>query len=254
MTEQVSSTALRLAGHEVDLWRIDLSLENAQLQRLAQTLSPDEQERAARFYFPRDREHFIAARATLRGILSCYLNIDPIDLRFCYGPQGKPSLVPEQGNNRLQFNLSHCRGLALIVIARDRPVGVDLEYIDPSYSWQEIARQFFTPQEQEMLHRLPAPEQSAAFFQFWTRKEALLKAIGTGLAIPLDQVEVALEAGQPPRSIWLPWHDQNAEPWTIEDVPMAPPYAAAVAIASQPGCLCSWQTKSLPHAYLSPIA
>jgi len=227
---QASLTTLTLAGHEVDLWRVGLNLEKAQLQRLTSTLSPDEQERAARFYFPKDREQFIAARGTLRGILSRYLKMAPTDLRFCYGPQGKPGLIPEQGGNCLQFNLSQSQGLALIAVARDRRIGVDLEAIDPGYSWQDITWQFFTPKEQAMLRRLPAPKQGPAFFQLWTRKEALLKAIGTGLSIPLNQVEVALETGSSTRSIRL-WQDQKAEPWTIHDLPMAPPYAAAVAVA-----------------------
>jgi len=230
MIRQACPRVLTLAGHKVDLWPVNLSLENAQLQHLAQTLSPDEQERAARFYFPGDRDRFIAARGSLRAILSHYLSLAPVDLRFCYGPQGKPALIPEQGGDRWQFNLSHSQGLALIAITRDYQVGVDLEAVDPSYAWQGVARQFFTPKEQAMLHRLPAPEQGPAFFQLWTRKEALLKAIGTGLAVPLNQVEVALTPGEPPG--WIqPELNQKAEFWTIQDVQVASSYAAAVAIA-----------------------
>lgn len=233
-------TVLRLAD-EIHLWRIDLSRETAQLQPLFSTLSTDEQERAARFYFPKDREQFVAARGSLRRILSCYLNIAPADLYFCYGPQGKPALVPEQGGRRLQFNLSHSQGLALIAIARDRPLGVDLEAVDPNYGWQDIARQFFTPKEQELLHQLPAPAQGPAFFQLWTRKEALLKAIGMGLSVPLNQVEVGLDPDKSIRSVRPPWRAQSAEAWIIQDLPLAPTYAAAVAIAD------------LPHPCLIPL-
>lgn len=239
MTGQASSMTVRLAGHEVDLWQIDLSLDTVQLQRLASTLSADEQERAARFYFPRDRKRFIAARGSLRQILSRYLAMDPAELRFCYGPQGKPTLAPEQGGERLQFNLSHSQGLALIAIARDRrqaarklrSVGVDLEAIDPNYGWQDVARQFFTPNERNQLCGLPVPEQGRAFYQLWTRKEALLKAIGTGLTVPLNQVEVGLNPGQPTRLIRPVWQAQSTQAWTIQDLPLGPSYAAAVAIA-----------------------
>lgn len=233
-------TVLRLAD-EIHLWRIDLSLETAQLQPLFSTLSTDEQERAARFYFPRDREQFVAARGSLRRILSCYLNIAPADLYFCYGPQGKPALVPEQGGSRLQFNLSHSQELALIAVAPDRQLGVDLEAVDLNYGWQDIARQFFTPKEQALLHRLPAPAQGPAFFQLWTRKEAVLKAIGTGLSVPLNQVEVGLDPDQSPRFMRPPWQPQSTEAWTIQDLSLAPTYAAAVAIAD------------LPHPCLIPL-
>ena len=111
---------LKLGSDEVHVWRASLDVTALQVQSLQQSLTGDERKRAVRFYFCKDREHFIAARGLLRLILGCYLDIEPAQLRFWYSPYGKPALASEFGKNRLRFNVSHSHGLALYAITWGR--------------------------------------------------------------------------------------------------------------------------------------
>ncbi|MCG9892175.1 MAG: 4'-phosphopantetheinyl transferase superfamily protein [Thermosynechococcaceae cyanobacterium MS004] len=201
---------LSLTDDEIHLWKAPLSCFTAQLQALAALLSPDEQQRAARFCFDKDRHQYWASRGLLRLILATYLCEQPRALRFIYGPYGKPALDPER-HAELRFNLSHSRGLALFAIARRYAVGVDLEFKRPDLQWQQIVEQFFSAQECRTLQQLPAQQQLSAFFDGWTRKEAYLKAKGQGLSLPLNQVEVSLSPDQPAALLRTP-DSQSAQP------------------------------------------
>jgi len=122
---------LALSSNDVHVWRASLDQLALRFQRLAQTLSADEQLRAERFYFEQDRRRFVVSRGLLRTILGCYLGIEPSRLQFCYGSRDKPALVETSGGGTLRFNLSHSQGLALYAVTRNREIGVDLERIRP---------------------------------------------------------------------------------------------------------------------------
>src|SRR5262249_7836652 len=140
-----------LADSEVHVWCVALAQTTVTIKLLWDTLSPEECERAGRFYFARDRERFIVARGMLRAILGRYLNMDPTQLRFCYNQYGKPALASDQASKMLSFNLSHSHELAVYAIAPSRMVGVDIEYIRPNQDERAIAEQFFSPREIAML-------------------------------------------------------------------------------------------------------
>jgi 4'-phosphopantetheinyl transferase len=110
---------LIVADHEVHVWRAQLELPLSQMQRLRGILTDDELDRANRFSFEIDRQRFIAARGTLRSILSRYITIYPSHLRFYYNQYGKPLLAPEFSSYLLNFNLSHSGSLALYAITRN---------------------------------------------------------------------------------------------------------------------------------------
>src|SRR5438445_488018 len=105
---------LSLEEDEIHVWRAHLGLARERLERLARTLSPDEQTKAARFHFARDRDHYIAGRGWLRSILGNYLATKPGQLRFSYNPYGKPELESPANRGALRFNLAHSRGLARV--------------------------------------------------------------------------------------------------------------------------------------------
>ena len=115
---------LILESDAVHVWRASLNLSASHLHTLEATLTADECARAERFYFQKDREHFIAGRGVLRDILSRYLGREPDQLRFCYNPYGKPILAGESGGDALCFNLSHSHGLALYAVNRGREIGI----------------------------------------------------------------------------------------------------------------------------------
>ena len=195
---EVIREPMRLCSGEVHVWRASLEQPPRSLAKLLATLTPDETERAERFHFDRDRHRFIAARGTLRAILSGYLNVEPGQLRFRYSDHGKPSLLPEIASERLRFNVSHSHELALFAVTEGRDLGVDLEWIRPDVADEEIAERFFSSEEVRVLRSLPADLQANAFFNCWTRKEAYIKAIGEGLSMPLSRFVVSLAPGEAP--------------------------------------------------------
>ena len=223
--------SLQLAPHDVHVWGAVLSLPEATIALLHTLLTADEQERAGRFYLARDRHHFIIARGVLRLLLSRYTGRHPHHLRFCYGPHGKPALIPQHGGTLWHFNLSHSGGVALYAVTRQRQVGVDVERIRPEFAaGNNIAERFFSPQEVAALRALPPTAQVAAFFACWSRKEAYIKARGLGLALPLESFDVSLTPGAP--AALLATHDDPAEAgrWRLDTLEPAAGYAAALAV------------------------
>lgn len=187
-----------LSSDEVHVWATGLEQTGEQIEHLTATLSPDEQARAARFHFKRDRDHFVCARGFMRKILSYYTGKPAEHIAFAYGKNGKPALAESDGA-KLNFNLSHSAGLAICAIAKDRDLGIDLEKIVPCADLDDVATRCFPPEEQRMLQILQPPERETTFFRFWTRKEAELKCSGEGISsvlarqIPFDGSIVEME-------------------------------------------------------------
>jgi 4'-phosphopantetheinyl transferase len=186
-----------LAREEIHVWRARLSTDEATLQSLESTLANQERERARRFIFEQDRDHYIAARGILRRLLGKYLRCAPQSIEFEYGPYGKPAVASAALRLAIRFNLSHSHGLAVVAIGREREVGIDVELIRPDFAGEEIARRYFSSKEIAELSRLPAEMQTEGFFLCWTRKEAYIKAKGDGLQIPLESFDVSLSPGSP---------------------------------------------------------
>ena len=175
---------LILADNEVHVWRAQLELPSSQVQRLRGILTDDELDRANRFSFEIDRQRFIAARGTLRSILSCYITIYPSHLRFYYNQYGKPFLAPEFSSYLLNFNLSHSGSMALYAITRNMEIGVDVERVRSDFEYEEIAKRFFSVNEVAILRTIPTEKKLEAFYNCWTRKEAYIKAHGKGFVPP----------------------------------------------------------------------
>ena len=168
---------------QAHVWQIPLDVDADRLAALAQTLSPDEQTRAARFLAPRDRARFVAGRGEARAILAGYLTTAPETLCFTYSPHGKPELTSAP---RLHFNVTHCENLALLAVSAGGPVGIDLERLRTDFAPEPLAARFFTPAEQETLKLAPPGDKHRVYWQIWTAQEASLKALGTGLDTPLN--------------------------------------------------------------------
>ncbi|HEX4644034.1 MAG TPA: 4'-phosphopantetheinyl transferase superfamily protein [Verrucomicrobiae bacterium] len=221
-----------LADNEVHVWAAPLDLPPAQLAAIAPMLSPYEQARAARFHFERDRGRFIAGRGFLRALLSRYLQTGPSQLKFAYGPRGKPALAAP-ADQELHFNLAHSDGLALCAVTRACPVGVDVERIRPLRDAEGITDRFFSARESAALKAIPAEQKPIAFFNLWTRKEAWLKATGDGLSESLDKSEVSLLPDEPARFFSILGDSRAAAAWTLEDLSPATGFKAALAAQAQ---------------------
>jgi 4'-phosphopantetheinyl transferase len=232
---------LVLGCDEVHVWRATLDQTPSQIQKFRHSLAADELARAARFYFDRDRGHFIVARGVLRAILGCYLNRAPACLSFCYNSYGKPALAEESDLDAICFNLSHSYGVALYAVTRGRDVGIDIERIRSDLAVAQIAGRFFSRREIAMLQALPAELQGQAFFRCWTRKEAYIKARGEGLSLPLDQFDVSLDPGEPDIVVGASRDPSEASRWSLQELTPASGYAAALAVAGHGWRLTCWQ-------------
>jgi 4'-phosphopantetheinyl transferase len=206
----VAPSRLVLPENEIHVWRTRLDREAEVICSLALTLSPDEKVRAERFHFANDRSHFVVARGILRRLLASYLNREPDELRFQYGPQGKPSLPAKDFRTpAIHFNLAHSHGNAVYAFARQHQVGIDIELIRDDFQVDEVAGRYFSSREIEELGKLPLTERAEGFFLGWTRKEAYIKARGEGLQIPLDGFDVRLTPSLPAtflRGVTPDWH------------------------------------------------
>jgi len=238
---KTSSSSLSLSAGDVHIWRATLDLPAVGIQMLNQMLSIDERIRAERFNFERDRRRFTAARGILRRILGTYLTVEPSAVRFCYGRNGKPRLADTYGNGEICFSLSHSQGIALYGFSRGRQVGVDIESIRDFPEMGEIARQFFSVNENEVFNGLPKSKKVYAFFKCWTRKEAFIKAIGDGLSYPLDMFDVSVHPGEPAELLRIRGDARKAARWSIQNVRPGPGLAAAFAVMGRSWRLRCWQ-------------
>ncbi len=161
---------------ELHLWRIDLDEPGANLRNI---LSGDEKERAQRFVDHKDRMRFVRTRGALRMILARYLEQEPRELVFGYGPQGKPFVTSPA--TALAFNLTHMDKLALLVITSDCAVGIDVEQVRERSHALAIARRLFSADAIRELEQKGDEERTEAFYLHWTALEARLKAQGKGI-------------------------------------------------------------------------
>lgn len=187
---------------EVDLWleRVDSPRD---IETLAELLDSAEVARAERFRFRRDRVRFVARRAFLRRVLAGYTGVAPARVRYRVSHRGRPELESACG---ITFSASHADGLAGIAVARDRLVGLDLERIRPVADLLDLADRVCSPTEYAGLQAVAEPERDEAFLRLWTRKESYVKALGTGLSMPLIEIDVGHGDGPARR---LPGSDQT---------------------------------------------
>lgn len=239
----VSPTSLFLNRDDVHVWRASLDLHPPRVQALFRTLSADERARAERFRSRRDGKRFVVGRGLLRAVLARYLDVDPANLRFYYGPYGKPALTSSVGSHALRFNVSRADGLGLYVIARGREVGVDLERRQ-GHIEEGVVERFFSTREAARLWALPKYLRCEAFFACWTRKEAYAKARGEGLNLRFDQFDVSLAPGEPAALLHVEDDPREASRWSLQELNAGAGYTAALAVEGQ-GCrLACWQSWS----------
>ncbi|MFN8445307.1 MAG: 4'-phosphopantetheinyl transferase superfamily protein [Caldilineaceae bacterium] len=228
-TEQ-NLPVLQLSNAEIQIWQTSLEATSATVTRLTQLLSLDEQERARRFYFERDRRRYIVARGTLRQLLGGYLHCAPSIVRFTYAAQGKPSLASQLPEQHLHFNVSHSHESALFAFAWNREVGVDIEAIRSEVEIEGIFPTISSPEEQADWKNVPASTKRPAFFSLWSRKEALVKAIGQGIGYPLQEVTVGFSENLPQQIRLARTLYAQSQQWQIWELPVESNLRAALAI------------------------
>jgi 4'-phosphopantetheinyl transferase len=236
-----SPPELDLSSKDVHVWFAGTDDAAEDIDDLVLLLSADEWSRAARFHFEQDRKRYIVRRALLRLIVSRYAGIDPARLEFHYGSYGKPSLAGVADVTGLNFNLSHSRGWALYALTHCVKVGVDLEWVRPVMEAEQIAQRNFSVNEASVLSRLPDRQKLEAFFNCWTRKEAYLKALGDGLARPLDSFEVSLRPREEARLLRVAEDPDQVSRWSLCHLSPAGGCIGALAIEEQDARVSCWR-------------
>jgi len=226
----VPDAGLRLGDGEVHVWRCSLPECRGGLRRLSGLLSGEERERARKFMREEDRDRFIISHGALREILGGYLSVNPGDLVFAVGEQGKPALAELSGGRRMEFNLSHARDLAVIGVTRGERIGVDVEYVRELRDVARLVERFFAEEEKNYLASRSAEETKAAFFTCWTRKEAYVKGLGRGISYSLSSFSTINADGGPAGTV----RDMNAAAgtaaWSLFTLPAEDGYMGAVAV------------------------
>ena len=183
-----------LPANEIHLWFLEVDQDNPAHDAAGEAiLSAHELERAARFRFPRDRRLFRAAHTFLRETLGRYLHRSPAELTFLAGSHGRPELT----GGELRFNLTHTNGFAACVITQHADCGVDAEPIDRTTDIELVSKNVFTDEERSAIHARPESQRAKQFFQFWTLKEAYIKARGLGLSLPLKEISFHVDDVEP---------------------------------------------------------
>ena len=228
-------------GDALQIWQIDLKDAAALAEQCLQRLTPEERHHAEGYRVRHAREQFVIGRACIRTLLAAGATVRPEQVSIVVGAHGKPGSAGP-GMNPLSFNVAHCRGMVVIAMVQTGAVGIDVERVDRGMDVMETARAALHPNELSQLEGIAEPEaQRRAFLGCWTRKEAVAKADGRGLSLPLSSFEVPVfEAGNTEVLITPSISDSGAinnpgGSYFVTDLDLDDEFVAAVAVGF-PGC------------------
>lgn len=219
----------------VDYVLLDEAHDEALERAWAELMTVEEAARHKRFRFEDNRHEFLLTRALVRTTLSRYADVDPRAWTFGKNEHGCPHLTGPSHAPKLRFNLTNTHGLVAIIVGLARDVGVDGEWMDRRTETTGIAHRYFAPSEVAALKAQPEDAQRHRFFQYWTLKEAYIKAREKGLAIPLDQFAFRLDDG--PRIGISIDARQGDDPltWQFDQIAPTPGHLLSVAVRRSPG-------------------
>lgn len=214
-----------LTAEAVQLWRFPLDCPDS----LEYLLEEEELQRARRLRVPCKARAFVVARARLRQILASYLDLAPKDLRFQYGPFGKP-VLDGQSSAALAFNLAHSGRWGLCAVTKGIEVGVDVERVDRELDYDKLAAGFFSARERAWLQAGSPQRRRRQFFRIWTRKEAWLKGKGGGFSDPDQDIGPVHLAGS---------YTYDGT-WWLKSIPVDRQSLAALALSRECSVVQRW--------------
>lgn len=209
------------------IWQVILNDHRQSVKDLQQILDNNEKNRANRFIHEKHRQNFIITRAILRKLLAAYLKCSPEQIAFHSNEYGKIFLA-QPG---LHFNLSHTKDIAMYAFNAHSQVGIDVEFIDRDIDAVSLVERFFAPAEKAAFEALSPSLRAQAFFNYWTRKEAFIKAIGRGLTHALDQFSVDTTIASENKKLQTIMYQHT--PWSLFNLSCAPHHAAALAVEGE---------------------
>ncbi len=191
-------------------------------------------------HFERDRDAFCICRGYLRLLLGRYEGLAPDRVQLTRGKYGKPALDPRIHPKHIEFNVSHSCRWALIALAKGRHLGVDIQKIDAAVDSDLIAQRFFSTQENESIRALPEEMKATAFYACWTRKEAVVKALGGSITRLSNEIIVSTAPHGPAQILQMPPGGAD-DGWHLYDLPVEDGYAAALCYEGHLADVFLWQ-------------
>jgi 4'-phosphopantetheinyl transferase len=179
-----------LSENQVHVWKVCIADFYKRVKAFEQLLNETEKKRACQFKFKDSRLNFIICRGILRFLLSRYLYEDPKSVGIMQDPEGKPELAADSHQHALKFNLSHSNEICLIALSRNLDLGIDVEEKKPLADLDDMAKSFLTEREFTIFLSCPPGDKLTLFYNLWSAKEAVLKAMGCGLMIQPNQIEI----------------------------------------------------------------
>jgi 4'-phosphopantetheinyl transferase len=221
-----------LEAGEVQLWRIDLAGGTGLRDRFTTLLTHSEKLHASRYRLAQARDHFSIGRACLRTLLANASGLSPHSIPITTGVHGKPESQNLNGHS-IAFNVAHSKHTILIVLSRNGPVGVDVEYFDRPTDIMDVAKHNFTETETNSLEAITDPDiRHKTFYRYWTRKEAVLKADGRGLIASLASFDVSFESLHQHPIRMHESTDGQGKLFFVSDLALGIEAAAAIALES----------------------
>ncbi|GAB4402388.1 MAG: hypothetical protein OHK0039_00330 [Bacteroidia bacterium] len=196
-----------------------------QTSRWLAVLDEADLRRYHRFRLPQKQQEFLIGRVLLRHVLAQYGGLDPAAIRFAYSPNGKP-LLP---GSPVQFNLSHAYGSYACIVARDRAVGIDVEWRQRETRPISLEH-VFAPPERDRLDALGSEARKQLFFRLWTLKEAFWKALDPLSPLPFNRFFFTLD----PIEVHSYGLNLPARSWRFVSQHLAPAHVLAAAIEAAP--------------------
>lgn len=219
----------------VTVWRIALDPARAPDAEALAELSEAERARAALFVTDALRNRWLTAHVAMRRILARELGVRPDEIVYGAGAAGKPFIASPAGSG-VEYSFSDSGDLALLAVGRGGALGVDVEAYRAISDLEGVAERFFAPEERVALFSLPESERRGGFHRLWTRKEAYIKAIGTGLGHALDRFVVTIDRDDV-RFISIDGDLDAAKRWELRSIEVSGGYEAAFACESAPSDL-----------------
>ena len=217
------------AVDSVDVWAWQLDADADAIAAARSLLGEDERNRADRFVNANDRSRYVVAHGVMRSVLAAYVGEEASRLRFTRGRHAKPALAEDAA--RVRFNLAHSGDRAMLAVSTAHEVGIDVERERDDVDPLAIAERYFFDADRDAIYAAPPALRMATFVRLWVAKEALLKAHGTGLWLPLDAFTIEF-AADGTRAHALPRGDNGLAPgWKLRMLELDTGWHGAVAAA-----------------------
>jgi len=215
----------------IHIWHIQAPLNHTTMLEFYKTLAPEEEVRYHNYLQQKDKDNFLIGRGALRTILSTYFpDISPQQFAFKTNSFGKPYLHPDRAwLDNIEFNISHSGNKVLLALSHPIPLGIDIEFINPQLNFQELIPLCLSEHERTALHTFPSERQSALFFNCWVQKEALVKAMGSGLSYPITDITLQLDKTQGSVVQLMSPQDGSLKAFRVFNLSIDPLYASALA-------------------------